>query len=42
MKHSLKENIGCSVRLGYVRMSPHFYNTREEIDKVIDVLKRDD
>ena len=36
-----KENICCSVRLGYVRMSPHFYNTKEEIDKVIDVLKRD-
>jgi selenocysteine lyase/cysteine desulfurase len=34
-----KENIDCSVRLGYVRMSPHFYNTKEEIDKVIDVLK---
>ena len=36
------ENIYCSVRLGYVRMSPHFYNTKEEIDKVIDVLKKID
>lgn len=37
-----KGNIDCSVRLGYVRMSPHFYNTKEEIDKVIDVLKQID
>jgi len=35
-----KENIFCAVRLGYVRMAPHFYNTKEEIDKVIDVLKK--
>jgi len=35
-----KENIDCSVRLGYVRMSPHFYNIKEEIDKVVDILKK--
>jgi cysteine desulfurase / selenocysteine lyase len=36
----LNENIDCSVRLGYVRMSPHFYNIKEEIDKVVDILKK--
>lgn len=34
------ENILCSVRLGYVRMAPHFYNTTEEFDNVIEVLKK--
>ncbi|RJP62443.1 MAG: aminotransferase class V-fold PLP-dependent enzyme [Ignavibacteriales bacterium] len=33
-----KENIIAAVREGVVRLSPHFYNTREEIDKVISVL----
>ena len=35
-----EQNIICSLRLGYVRMSPHFYNTKEEIDIVLDVLKK--
>jgi selenocysteine lyase/cysteine desulfurase len=35
-----KENIICSLRLGCIRMSPHFYNTKEEIDNVINVLKK--
>jgi selenocysteine lyase/cysteine desulfurase len=36
----MKENIICSLRLGYIRMSPHFYNTKEEIDNVLDVLNK--
>jgi len=32
-------NIHCAVREGYVRFSPHFYNTKEEIDKVTEALK---
>lgn len=32
-------NISCAVRAGALRISPHFYNTEEDIDKFIDVLK---
>ena len=35
-----KENIHCAVREGMVRLSPHFYNTGEESDKVVEVLKK--
>jgi selenocysteine lyase/cysteine desulfurase len=28
----------CSLREGAIRLSPHFYNTVEEMEKVIDVL----
>jgi cysteine desulfurase / selenocysteine lyase len=35
----LKENITAAVREGIIRFSPHFYNTKEEIDKVISCLK---
>jgi cysteine desulfurase/selenocysteine lyase len=31
-----KNHIHCSVRNGRLRVSPHFYNTYEEIDKLID------
>ncbi|MGE5431569.1 MAG: aminotransferase class V-fold PLP-dependent enzyme [Syntrophomonadaceae bacterium] len=34
-----KRNITAAVREGIVRFSPHFYNTREEIDSVVSVLK---
>lgn len=34
-----KNKISCSVREGMVRLSPHFYNSKEEIDKTIDTLK---
>lgn len=27
--------VRCAVRAGYVRFSPHFYNTEEEIDKAV-------
>jgi selenocysteine lyase/cysteine desulfurase len=27
-------------RPGHVRVSPHFYNTEEEIDRVVDALAR--
>lgn len=33
------EDINCAVREGMIRFSPHFYNVKEEIDKVIDILK---
>lgn len=32
--------VECALREGIVRLSPHFYNTKEEIDTVIDILKK--
>ncbi|MGA9292136.1 MAG: aminotransferase class V-fold PLP-dependent enzyme, partial [Ignavibacteriaceae bacterium] len=34
-----KKNINAAFREGIVRFSPHFYNTKEEIDVVITKLK---
>lgn len=34
------KNIICSLREGMVRFSPHFYNTKEEIDLVMDILSK--
>lgn len=34
-----KNHIHCSVRKGRLRVSPHFYNTHEEIDKFIERLR---
>jgi selenocysteine lyase/cysteine desulfurase len=33
-----KRNIKCSLRDGFVRFSPHFYNIKEEIDIAVGVL----
>jgi cysteine desulfurase/selenocysteine lyase len=38
-KRILKEKIYCSVRDGRLRVSPHFYNTTEEIDRLVDHLR---
>jgi cysteine desulfurase / selenocysteine lyase len=35
----LNRNITAAVREGIIRFSPHFYNSKEEIDKVIECLK---
>lgn len=38
--HTLKRaRVVCSLREGALRLSPHAYNTREELEKVIDVLE---
>lgn len=37
---SIRRNIEAVVREGYLRLSPHFYNTKEEIDKVVEELKK--
>ena len=34
-KYLESREIYCAVRVGMVRLSPHFYNTKEEIDRVI-------
>lgn len=34
-----KENVIGAVREGIIRFSPHFYNNKEEIGKVVDLLK---
>jgi len=31
-------DIVCSLREGYIRFSPHFYNTKDEIDKVLSII----
>ncbi|MCX6152218.1 MAG: aminotransferase class V-fold PLP-dependent enzyme [Ignavibacteriales bacterium] len=36
----LAQNITAAVREGIVRFSPHFYNSKEEIDKVIVCLRK--
>ncbi len=34
----LKRKIHTAVREGYIRFSPHFYNSREDVDKVVEVM----
>jgi len=34
-----ERRIYCAVREGMIRFSPHFYNTKDEINKVIDALE---
>ncbi|MFQ5831742.1 MAG: aminotransferase class V-fold PLP-dependent enzyme [Candidatus Thorarchaeota archaeon] len=38
-KKLTKEKIHCSVRNGRLRVSPHFYNTTEEIDRLMEHLR---
>jgi selenocysteine lyase/cysteine desulfurase len=38
--HAIKRaRIGCSLREGAIRLSPHLYNTAEEMERVIEVLE---
>jgi len=37
--HLNRKKIVCSLREGYIRFAPHFYNTKEEIDMVVNELK---
>lgn len=34
------KKIICSLREGFIRFAPHFYNTHHEIDKVVDELQK--
>lgn len=38
--HLAGKNIICSERLGYIRLSPHFYNTKNDIDKVVAEIRK--
>lgn len=35
-----KQKIVCSIREGLIRFSPHFYNSYQEIDKVVEELQK--
>jgi selenocysteine lyase/cysteine desulfurase len=39
LEHLNRKKIVCSLREGYIRFAPHFYNTKEEIDIVVNELK---
>ena len=39
LAHLTEKNIVAAVREDVVRLSPHFYNTKQEIDKVVAELK---
>ena len=34
-----QKKIVCSLREGYIRFAPHFYNTKQEIDLVVDTMQ---
>ena len=35
-----EKNIVCTLRANHIRFSPHFFNNNQEIDKVVDELKK--
>jgi selenocysteine lyase/cysteine desulfurase len=38
--HAIKRaHVVCSLREGAIRLSPHLYNTTEEMERVIEVLE---
>jgi selenocysteine lyase/cysteine desulfurase len=39
LDHLKAKKIVCSLREGYIRFAPHFFNTRQDIDFVVDTLK---
>lgn len=39
-EHLLNESVRCSWRAGALRLSFHFYNTKEEIDQIVGILKK--
>ncbi len=39
-KHLEEEKIVCSLREGFIRLSPHFYNTFEDIDVVVKSIRK--
>ena len=41
MEKMKERSITISIRQGFLRISPHFYNTFEEMDKMLEVLIRE-
>jgi selenocysteine lyase/cysteine desulfurase len=39
LDHLNQKKIVCSLREGYIRFAPHFFNTKQDIDFVVDTLK---
>jgi cysteine desulfurase / selenocysteine lyase len=39
LEHLNQKKIVCSLREGYIRFAPHFFNTIQDIDFVVDTLK---
>jgi selenocysteine lyase/cysteine desulfurase len=39
LEHLNQKKIVCSLREGYIRFAPHFFNTKQDIDYVVDALK---
>jgi cysteine desulfurase / selenocysteine lyase len=39
LEHLNQKKIVCSLREGYIRFAPHFFNTKQDIDFVVDTLK---
>ena len=39
LDHLNQKKIVCSLREGYIRFAPHFYNTKQEIDFVVNAMK---
>ncbi|MCX7876796.1 MAG: aminotransferase class V-fold PLP-dependent enzyme [Melioribacteraceae bacterium] len=35
----ISKKVMCALREGYIRLSPHFYNTKEEMDLVVEEIK---
>jgi len=38
-KNLKEKNIICSLRDGYLRISPHFYNTTQELDRLVEIIQ---
>jgi len=34
-----KNGVICSLREGYLRISPHFYNTTQELDRLVEIIR---
>jgi selenocysteine lyase/cysteine desulfurase len=39
-KRLKQNNIACSLREGYLRISPHFYNTTQELDRLVELIQQ--
>lgn len=40
LERLLREGVVCALREGAIRVAPHLYNTREEMERVVELLER--